>query len=106
MSDYDTDIVHWSSQQAALLRRLAAGERLNDAPDWTNIIDEVESVGRSQADAVESLVTQALVHKLKIEAWPGSRDVSHWRKAVSSFLRQAGRKYTPSMRRLIDLGEL
>ena len=47
MSDlYDDDILEWSEQQAALLRRVAAGERLNDAsPDWANIIEEVESVG-------------------------------------------------------------
>jgi hypothetical protein len=31
MSDlYDTDILVWSEQQAALLRRAAAGERVND----------------------------------------------------------------------------
>jgi hypothetical protein len=27
---YDTDILLWSEQQADLLRRLAAGERVND----------------------------------------------------------------------------
>ena len=31
MSDYDLDIYVWSQRQAALLRRLAAGERVNDA---------------------------------------------------------------------------
>ena len=106
MSDYDTDILEWSSQQAALLRRLAAGERLNAPPDWANIINEVESVGRSQVDAVESLLTQAMLHMLQVQAWPDSREVPHWNKEVASFLRQARRKYTPSMRQLIDVPEL
>ena len=42
---YDEDVLLWSEQQAALLRRLAAGERVNEQIDWENVIDEVESVG-------------------------------------------------------------
>jgi Domain of unknown function DUF29 len=52
MSEHDTDILLWSEHQAALLRRLAAGERVNDQIDWANVIDEVESVGSEQLDAV------------------------------------------------------
>jgi hypothetical protein len=39
MSDiYNADILEWFEGQAALLRRLAAGERVNDADlDWPNI---------------------------------------------------------------------
>ena len=34
MSDlYEADILLWSEQQAALLRRLAAGERVNEQID-------------------------------------------------------------------------
>ncbi len=43
---YDTDVLIWSEQQAQLLRRLAAGERVNDLIDWQNVIEEVDSVGR------------------------------------------------------------
>ena len=72
---YDTDILVWSEQQAALLRRVAAGERVNNRDlDWPNIIDEVESVGLSELHAVESLLLQALIHMLKAEAWPDSID--------------------------------
>ena len=34
---YGRDALAWSEQQAALLRRLAAGERLNEAVDWANV---------------------------------------------------------------------
>ena len=47
VSDYDTDTVLWSAQQADLLRRLAAGEGVNDQVDWENVAEEIDSVGRS-----------------------------------------------------------
>src|SRR5882757_283600 len=65
MSDYDTDILLWSQRQAELLRRLAAGEPVNEAPDWPNIVEEIESVGNEQLHAVTSLLRQALIHILK-----------------------------------------
>ena len=42
---YEADILEWSQHQADLLRRQAAGEKLNETPDWTNIIEEIEDVG-------------------------------------------------------------
>jgi hypothetical protein len=48
MSDlYDTDIVTCPEQQAELLRRVAAGERMKDLLDWEKVIDQIESVGQS-----------------------------------------------------------
>ena len=36
---YETDIVGWSENQAARLRRIAGGERPNDVGiDWPNVI--------------------------------------------------------------------
>ncbi len=108
MSDlYDADIVVWSEQQGALLRRIAAGERLNDAhPDWENIIEEIESVGRSQVEAVESLLFQALVHWLKAEAWPTSMTAPTWRADSRGFRLQARRRFAPSMRQKLDIADL
>ena len=62
MDEYDTDVLTWSERQAALLRRVAAGEQINDQIDWPNIIEEVEAVGQSQVHAVESWLYQALLH--------------------------------------------
>jgi hypothetical protein len=105
MSDYDTDILEWSEQQAALLRRVAAGERVNDL-DWPNIIEEVESVGRDQLHAVESLLAQALAHTLKAEAWPLSREAPAWRADARRFRDEAADRFAPSMRQRIDLAKL
>src|SRR3954447_26906507 len=90
MSDYDTDILTWSEHQAALLRRRAAGELVNDADlDWPNIAEEIESVGRSELHAVEALLVQALRHMLKAEGWPLSRDAPVWRADAIDFRRRA-----------------
>jgi hypothetical protein len=103
MSDlYDSDIVIWSERQAELLRRVAAGEPVNEAPDWPNIIEEIESVGSEQCHAVESLLLRALIHMLKAEAWPLSRDVPHWQAEARVFRAQARRRFVPSMRQRID----
>jgi hypothetical protein len=108
MSDlYDTDILTWSERQAALLRRVAAGERVNDPDlDWPNIIEEIESVGRSDLHAVEAWLTQAFLHELKAAAWPSSRDVPHWQAEARLFRRLARRRYTESMRQKIHLAAL
>ncbi len=103
---YDADVLEWSEHQARLLRQHAAGEPANEAPDWTNIIEEVESVGRSQLNAVRSLLTQALLHDLKAEAWPLSLSVPHWRAEARGMRRDAQRAFTPSMRQRLDVSEI
>ena len=103
---YERDALAWAEQQADLLRRLAAGEAVNEAVDWPNVIEEVEDVGQSQLRACRSLLRQALVHLLKLHAWPGSLATEHWRDEVGRFLADAEDRFTPSMRQRIDLDEL
>ncbi len=106
MSDlYDSDILVWSEEQAALLRRVASGERVNGL-DWPNIIDEVESVGRSQLSAVRSLLVQALLHMLKAKAWPLSAAVPGWHSEAIRFRQDAAEAFAPSMRQHLDVGKL
>ena len=108
MSDlYDTDILLWSERQAELLRRSAAGERVDDGElDWPNIVEEIEDVGRSELRSCRSLLRQALRHMLKAEAWPLSRDAPTWRADAIDFRRQAKDAFTPSMRQKIDVASL
>jgi len=106
MSDYDADVLLWSEEQAALLRRMAAGERVNDLVDWQNVAEEIESVGRSQLSAVRSHLVQALLHDLKAEAWPLARDVSHWRAEARGHRSDAAEAYAPCMRQHLDLAKL
>ena len=107
MSDlYDTDILTWSEHQAELLRRVAAGEPVNEKPDWSNIIEELADVGRSELRSCRSLLRQALRHMLKAEAWPLSRDAPTWRADAIDFRRQARDAFSPSMRQKIDVATL
>ena len=107
MSDYDTDILTWSERQATLLRRRAAGELVNDADiDWPNVAEEIESVGNEQLHAVESFLVQALLHDLKAEAWPLSRDAPHWRAEARRFRGDAASRFAPSMRQRIDMARI
>ena len=103
---YEHDALAWAEQQADLLRRLAAGERLNAAVDWPNLIEEVQDVGLSELRSCRSLLRQALVHLLKLHAWPGSQAAAHWHDEVGVFLADAEDRFTLSMRQRINLDEL
>jgi len=89
---YDTDIVAWSERQADALRHRAANE-----VDWDNVAEEIEDMGNERVHAVASHLVQALLHDLKAEAWPASRDVPHWRAEARGQRDEARERYTPSM---------
>jgi hypothetical protein len=95
---YETDIVAWAGEQAALLR---AG--MLTAIDAANIAEEIEDVGRSQPHALGSHLTVLLAHLLKWRYQPGFRShswentIREQRKAVARQLRKA-----PSLQRLFD----
>lgn len=44
------------NKQAPPLRRLAAGEGVNEAVDWPNVIEELQDVGLSELRACRSLL--------------------------------------------------
>ena len=81
---YDTVILTWSDQQADLLRRLAAGERVNDQVDWANVIEEVQDVGISILKSCRSQLRTAILHRLKTMAWPDTSYVAHWESEATA----------------------
>ncbi len=103
---YERDALAWAEQQAALLRRLAAGESVNEAVDWPNVINEVQDVRLSELRACQSLLEHAMTHVLKLRASPNSQDAAHWRDEAGVFLDDAEQRFSPSMRQRIDLDEL
>jgi Domain of unknown function DUF29 len=98
---YDTDILLWSEQQAERLRRRATHKL-----DWDNLAEEIGDVGLSQLRAVESHLILALLHDLKAEAWPLSRDEPQWRAKARMHRDDARRHFSPSMRQRLDVAEL
>ena len=109
MSDstlYDDDILLWSEQQAAAIRRLARGRDVPNELDVENVAEEIESVGRSELAAVESLIEQTFVHLIRLFAEPEAASVRHGRIEILAFHSEIKRRYAASMRQRIDLDDI
>lgn len=79
-SSYDTDFYKWSYDQAELLR-----EKDFDHIDWENVIEEIESLGRSDKRALRSHLRVLLMHMLKMEYQPhGMGNSFSWRQSISN----------------------
>jgi hypothetical protein len=102
---YERDILAWSERQADLLRRLAQGERVNDV-DWVHVAEEIEDVGLSELHSVESFLNLIMLHLLKLHTWPESQACGRWRSEIVGFQRNLKRRFSPSMRRRIDVAGL
>lgn len=99
---YESDTYTWANEQAALLRRLSAGEPINNQPDWANIIEEIEGVSRSELRAATSPLANAMQHKLYLIGWPKNESTRHWQAEVTVQLVEMHGEYRPSMRQAIE----
>lgn len=110
MSDsnlYDDDILLWSEQQAAVIRRLRETARgLPNELDIENVAEEIEGVGRSELATVPSFIELILVHLIRLVIEPDAASVGHWRREVGGFHSNIKRRYSPSMRQRIDMDEI
>lgn len=91
---YDRDFYLWLQETAELLRN---GEF--DRLDIENLVEEIESMGRSDKHAVESNLEVVLMHLLKYQYQPDRRSKS-WRLTLFEHrdrLRKAFRE-SPSLR--------
>jgi hypothetical protein len=73
---YDTDIVAWSEQQAALLR----SGRLSEI-DVLNIAEEIEDVGKSEQQQLSNRLAVLAAHLLKWQVQTDHRGAS-WRSTI------------------------
>jgi len=80
---YEEDFVLWTEKTAELLKR-----KEFDLVDWENLIEEVECMGKSDRRAVESLLTQLLIHLLKLSYWESEkeRNARHWLEEIANWL--------------------
>ena len=104
MGHYDADVYAWSERQGALLRRLAAGERVNDADlDWPNIAEEIESVGRSERAALSSHIGNIIEHLLKLQISPATDPRAGWHETILRARSEAEEllEDSPSLRRAV-----
>lgn len=103
---YDSDILAWSEQQAAALRRLASRRDLPNDLDLDNVVEEIESVGRSELGRAESLIIRILEHIAKAASEPEATAVAHWRTECVGWRIGLVRAFSPSMRQRIEMDSL
>ena len=70
MSECDTDVLIWNGHEADLLRRMGAGERVNDQVDWRNIAAEIQALGRSDRRELETRISTILARLITLQAPP------------------------------------
>ena len=76
-----TDILIWSEQQAAALRRLASRRDLPNDLDLPNVIEEIEDVGKSEIPCGhESTIGNDPRHVAKVlfGSWRSRPRMRHW----------------------------
>jgi hypothetical protein len=80
---YETDFVAWADDQAALLRRRASGEIVNDGFDWEHLAEEIEGVARNDRHEVVSRMATICQHLLKMVYQPEKQiDSNSWASTI------------------------
>jgi hypothetical protein len=74
---YEEDFVRWTEQQSRALRD-AARVGTNLPPDWENLAEEIETLGRSQRRELRSRIAVILEHLLKLEHSPATDPGRGW----------------------------
>ncbi|MBU2765612.1 DUF29 domain-containing protein [Acidithiobacillus ferrivorans] len=94
---YERDFLAWIESQVDVLRSRQTG-RL----DWDNVLEEMESMGRSEKNALRSRLQGLLMHLMKWQWQPEKRSKS-WASSIRN--QRLGLKYlfkdSPSLKRLI-----
>jgi hypothetical protein len=82
---YDQDFYLWIR---TTINQLQA--RQFERVDLENLMEELESMGRSEKRKIENLLIQLLVHLLKLTYWTRerARNQGHWQGEIRNFRRQ------------------
>ncbi|MCA2618148.1 MULTISPECIES: DUF29 domain-containing protein [unclassified Microcystis] len=94
---YETDYNQWLKETVKQLQ-----ERNFEQVDWDNLIEEIESMGKSDRRALMSLLTRLIEHLLKLAYWQEEkkRSGNHWAAAIVNFRAQIQQRLedSPSLR--------
>ncbi|GFE68783.1 DUF29 domain-containing protein [Chroococcus sp. FPU101] len=79
---YETDYNQWIEETVKQLQ-----DRDFEAVDWKNLIEEVIDLGKSEKNAVKSLLTRLLEHLLKLSYWEAEKSYNSrkWRSEIVTF---------------------
>jgi len=93
---YDDDFYAWTKYQAEVLRDMRVEDNRFDRE---NLVEEIESLGKEQRDAVRSPVRRILEHFLKLAYAPAIQPRYGWMRWVNETRTQLGDKLSPTLRR-------
>ena len=93
---YDDDFYAWTKYQAKVLRDMRVEDNRFDRG---NVVEEIESLGKEQRDAVRSQVRRILEHFLKLAYSPAVQPRYGWMRSVNEARTQLGDKLSPTLRR-------
>jgi hypothetical protein len=79
---YDTDYQFWLAQTVAQLKAKKFSEI-----DWENLIEEIESLGKSDKRAMVSYLIRLCEHLLKVKHWESEREACFqgWVQEINNF---------------------
>lgn len=99
---YEVDRDRWINETVYHLRE----QNFNNI-DWDNLIEEIESMSRSDRRALLSLLTRLLEHLLKLSYWETekTRSGNHWAAEIVNFRAQIQNQLedSPSLRRQLEI---
>ena len=94
--DYEDDFYAWTQYQAEVLRTLPTADNRFDRD---NLVEEIESLGRSERDAVRSQVERILLHFLKLAHSPARDPRFDWMDSIAEARGTLANKLSPALRR-------
>jgi Domain of unknown function DUF29 len=98
---YDTDYQLWLDQTVAQLKMQDFSQI-----DLENLIEEIESLGRSEKHAISSYLMRLCEHLLKIKYWESEREtcLRGWKREVINFRLQIQEELeaSPSLRSFLQ----
>lgn len=97
--DYDDDFYAWTQHQAAIVREMPVTDNRFDRE---NVAEEIETLGRSERDAVRSQVRRIIEHFLKLQYSPATQPRSGWMRSVNDARSILGDKLSATLRRDIE----
>lgn len=85
MTTYGSDYYTWTKEQVKLLRA-----RRFEQVDWDNLLEELEELGNSRENALESYLERLLEHLLKLSYWDSEKEycARGWRAEIRNFREQ------------------
>jgi Domain of unknown function DUF29 len=93
---YEDDFYAWTQYQAEVLRTLRTRDNRFDRE---RVAEEIEDLGKSERDAVESQITRILEHFLKLAHSPADRPRYGWMRSIAEARGVLKRKLSPTLRR-------